>query len=106
MFAQTARIRSRLPWAALQMTLLEAGFNFNHQKSLLRLLRNQGALAALPLHRKIELARFFTGPQLRVSVVRVCYLGCFDLLASWLGRGGAGAIVRWIPAAGEAVCCS
>lgn len=49
------------------MTLLEAGFNFNHQKSLLRLLRNHGALAALPLHRKVALARFFMGPQLRVG---------------------------------------
>lgn len=49
------------------MTLLEAGWNANHQKALLRTLRNKGALAAAPLPRKIELARFFVGPQLRVS---------------------------------------
>ena len=50
----------------MQMTLLEAGCNWNYQKSFLRLLRNKGALAALPLHRKIELARFFCSKQLRV----------------------------------------
>jgi hypothetical protein len=49
------------------MTILEGGWNFNHQKSFLRLLCNHGALAALPLHRKIELARFLQGPQLRVG---------------------------------------
>ena len=49
------------------MTILEGGWNFNHQKSFLRLLRNHGALAALPLHRKIELARFLQGPQLQVG---------------------------------------
>lgn len=49
------------------MTLLEAGFNWNYQKSFLRLLRNKGALAALPLHRKIELARFLCSSQLRVG---------------------------------------
>lgn len=48
------------------MTLLEAGYNLNRQKAFLRLLRNHSALAALPLHRKVELARFFVGPQLRV----------------------------------------
>lgn len=48
------------------MTLLEAGFNANHQKAFLRLLRNHGALAALPLHRKVALARFFLGRQLWV----------------------------------------
>lgn len=47
------------------MTLMEGGWNFNYQKPFLRLLRNKGALAALPTHRKIDLARFFTGPQLR-----------------------------------------
>ncbi|KAL4424856.1 hypothetical protein ABPG77_011106 [Micractinium sp. CCAP 211/92] len=46
------------------MTLLEAGFNVNHQKAFLRLLRNHGALAALPLHRKVALARFFLSGQL------------------------------------------
>ncbi|KAL4421350.1 hypothetical protein ABPG75_010641 [Micractinium tetrahymenae] len=46
------------------MTLLEAGFNRNHQKAFLRLLRNHGALAALPLHRKVALARFFLSRQL------------------------------------------
>lgn len=49
------------------MTLMEAGWNLNHQKSLLRLLRNRGALAVLPLHRKVELGRFFTSSQLWVS---------------------------------------
>ena len=49
------------------MTLLEAGCNWNYQKSFLRLLRYKGALAALPLHRKIELARFFCSSQLRVG---------------------------------------
>lgn len=61
----------RPPWSPPpQMTLLEAGYNLNRQKAFLRLLRNHGALAALPLHRKIELARFFVGPQLRVGVFR------------------------------------
>lgn len=58
------------PPSPLKMTLLEAGWNWNYQKSFLRLFRNKGALAALPLHRKIELARFFCGSQLRVRLCR------------------------------------
>ena len=37
-----------------QMTILEGGWNFNHQKSFLRLLRNHGALAARVLHRSLK----------------------------------------------------
>lgn len=59
------------------MTLLEAGFNVNHQKAFLRLLRNHGALAALPLHRKVALARFFLSGQL------------------WVRGTGTAAIVAW-----------
>eukprot|EP00887_Chlorella_sp_A99_P004784 scaffold4.g4784.t1 len=48
------------------MTILEAGFNANKQKSFLRLLRDRGALAALPLRPgKLDLAAFFAGPSLR-----------------------------------------
>lgn len=68
------------------MTLLEAGFNVNHQKALLRTLRNKGALAACPMHRKIELARFFTGPQLRASCASWALLCCTAGNASGAAR--------------------
>ena len=78
------------------MTLLEAGWNANHQKAFLRLLRNRGALAALPPHRKVELARFFVGPQLRVGGPQSGGGACGYLwvcLCGWvlpgLGAGGS-----------------
>lgn len=73
------------------MTLMEAGWNFNHQKSLLRLLRNRGVLALLPVHRKVELARFFAGSQLwvsdffRGSALHKRVLHCASLLAASCG---------------------
>jgi hypothetical protein len=67
------------------MTLLEAGYNLNRQKAFLRLLRNHSALAALPLHRKVELARFFVGAQLRVRDGELfCAVACCPW---WLTMG-------------------
>ena len=40
MSAVSCGAQATTPW-----TLLEAGFNFNHTKDLLRLLRDRGALA-------------------------------------------------------------
>ena len=48
------------------LTLLEAGFNTNYQKSWLRgILRNRGALAALGVEDKCATTRFFASAQLR-----------------------------------------
>ncbi|GAB4816915.1 hypothetical protein N2152v2_003961 [Parachlorella kessleri] len=47
------------------LTLLEAGFNISHTKDVIRLLRNRGVIAALPLEEKVELGRFFCSRQLR-----------------------------------------
>lgn len=46
------------------LTLLESGWNWGFTKSLLRLLRNQGVMAALTLQQKVDLAKFFKGPAL------------------------------------------
>lgn len=46
------------------LTLLEQGFNFDHTKALLRLLRNRGVLTALPVTEKEQLAAWLTGRQL------------------------------------------
>ena len=42
--------------ATSSFTLWELGFNFNHTKALMRLLRNRGVLAAMPSAKKTELA--------------------------------------------------
>jgi len=47
------------------LTLLEAGFNYNYSKSLLRILRNRGVLASLSLPQKLELADFLVGANMR-----------------------------------------
>jgi hypothetical protein len=47
------------------LTLLEAGFNHNYSKSLMRILRNRGVLASLSLPEKLELAAFLVGPAMR-----------------------------------------
>ncbi|KAG7667612.1 hypothetical protein Ndes2437B_g07624 [Nannochloris sp. 'desiccata'] len=47
------------------LTLLEAGFNHNYSKSLMRILRNRGVMASLPLPKKLELADFLVGPNMR-----------------------------------------
>jgi len=47
------------------LTILEAGFNHNYSKSLLRILRNRGVMASLSLPRKLELADFLVGPNMR-----------------------------------------
>lgn len=49
------------------LTLLEQGFNFDHTKALLRLLRNRGVLAALPVAEKEQLAAWLAGRQLYAS---------------------------------------
>ena len=76
------------------MTLLEAGCNWNYQKSFLRLMRNKGALAALPLHRKVELARFFCSSQLRVGLLA----SGFDVLAAFR-RAASPRSCGWVPCA-------
>jgi hypothetical protein len=45
-------------------TLLEAGFNFNYTKALLRLLRNKGVLRDLDTMEKRELAAYLCSPAL------------------------------------------
>ena len=72
------------------MTRLEAGCNWNYQKSFLRLLRNKGALAALPLHRKIELARFFCSKQLRVRACGLALLLPFVLCCGYVSAAVPG----------------
>ncbi len=47
------------------LTLLEAGFNHNYSKSLMRILRNRGVLASLSLPEKLELADFLLGSNMR-----------------------------------------
>ncbi|KAI8473603.1 MAG: hypothetical protein J3K34DRAFT_410592 [Monoraphidium minutum] len=46
------------------LTLVEQGFNFDHTKALLRLLRNRGVLAALPAAEKEQLAAWLAGRQM------------------------------------------
>jgi hypothetical protein len=53
-----------LPQGYSTLTLLEQGFNFDHTKALLRLLRNRGVLAALPVAEKEQLAAWLAGRQL------------------------------------------
>jgi hypothetical protein len=45
-------VQATSPW-----TLLEAGYNFNHTKDLLRLLRDRGALAGAALESLLGLPR-------------------------------------------------
>jgi hypothetical protein len=52
------------PQGYSSITLLEQGFNFDYTKALLRLLRNRGVLAALPVAEKEQLAAWLTGRQL------------------------------------------
>jgi hypothetical protein len=47
------------------LTLMEAGFNHNYSKSLIRILRNRGVIASLSLPAKMELADFLVGPGMR-----------------------------------------
>eukprot|EP00798_Chlamydomonas_sp_ICE-L_P026401 gene26401-17498_t len=48
---------------------MESGFNVNHSKAFVRLIRNRGILAALPLEGKIQMSKFFmTHPDLRVNL--------------------------------------
>ena len=42
------------------LTVLEAGYNLNHTKALIRLLRDKGVFAAQSKERKLQLARYFT----------------------------------------------
>ncbi len=42
--------------ATSPFTLFELGFDFNHTKPLMRLLRNRGVLAAMPVEERLELA--------------------------------------------------
>ena len=50
--------------ATTTLTMLELGFNRNHTKDLLRLLRDRGVLASLATADKIALAAWLTGPDL------------------------------------------
>ncbi|GIL47068.1 hypothetical protein Vafri_3893 [Volvox africanus] len=57
--------------ATSPFTFLEAGFNFNYTKALLRLLRNRGALAAMALSEKVDTAIWLaTDSSLRLWVQR------------------------------------
>jgi len=42
------------------LTVFEAGYNLNHTKALIRLLRDKGVFAAQSKERKLQLARYFT----------------------------------------------
>lgn len=50
--------------ATSPLTFLELGFNLNRTKDLIRLLRDRGVLADLPLDDKIALARWLASPDL------------------------------------------
>lgn len=53
-------------------TLFELGFNFNHTKAMLRLLRNRGVLAAMPLPRKVAFATWLATGAAVYSVGAAC----------------------------------
>ena len=50
--------------ATSPLTFLELGFNLNRTKDLIRLLRDRGVLASLPLEEKVSLARWLASPDL------------------------------------------
>ncbi len=72
-----------LPPALLQLTtpltLLEQGFNISHTKDLVRLLRNRGVMAAIPLEEKVGGAKILDGEWCLQCLLKggcVCDTGC------------------------------
>ncbi len=59
-----------LPQAFSPFTLFEAGWNFNYTKAFVRLLRNRGALMALPPQEKADIAVWWVWEGSRGERVR------------------------------------
>ena len=68
-----------LPQATSPFTLWELGFNFNHTKPLMRLLRNRGILVAMPTQKKIELALWLLNCSYGDLAFKTHYFGRADM---------------------------